>query len=60
MDRFKRRHDNLEENGVIRIGNIYRDVDRTGGNFAGNVFDINGIAPALRTMQGGEVINRLW
>lgn len=37
----------------IRIGNIYRDCNNTGGNFAGNVFDIKGIAPALRTMQGG-------
>ena len=30
----------------IRIGNIY---GATGGNFAGNVYDQNGIAPTINT-----------
>ena len=36
---------------VIKLGNIY---GFTGGNFAGNVYSIKGIAPALKTMQGGQ------
>ena len=36
---------------VIKLGNIY---GFTGGNFAGNVYSIKGIAPALKTMQGGN------
>ena len=45
---------------VIKLGNIY---GFTGGNFAGNVYSIKGIAPALKTMQGGNrqpliVVNR--
>lgn len=35
----------------IRIGNIY---GFTGGNYAGNVYDKNGICPCLRTMRGGN------
>lgn len=35
----------------IRIGNIY---GFTGGNFAGNVYDANGICPCLRTFGGGN------
>lgn len=34
----------------IRIGNIY---GATGGNFAGNVYDKNGIAPTINTCGGG-------
>lgn len=34
----------------IRIGNIY---GATGGNFAGNVYDQNGIAPTINTCGGG-------
>lgn len=33
-----------------RLGNIF---EYTGGNFAGNVYDKNGLTPALNTMQGG-------
>ena len=45
---------------VIKLGNIY---GFTGGSFAGNVYSIKGIAPALKTMQGGNrqpliVVNR--
>ena len=36
---------------VIKLGNIY---GFTGGNFAGNVYSTKGIAPALKTMQGGN------
>ena len=36
---------------VIKLGNIY---GFTGGNFAGNVYSIKGIAPALKTMQDGN------
>ena len=36
---------------VIKLGNIY---GFTGGNFAGNVYSAKGIAPALKTMQGGN------
>lgn len=36
---------------VIKLGNIY---GFEGGNYAGNVYDIDGIAPALRTCQGGN------
>lgn len=36
---------------VRRLGNIY---GFTGGNYAGNVYDLNGICPALITMSGGN------
>ena len=36
---------------VIKLGNIY---GFTGGNFAGIVYSVKGIAPALNTMQGGN------
>ena len=36
---------------VIKLGNIY---GFTGGNFAGNVYSVKGIAPALNTMQGSN------
>lgn len=36
---------------AIRLGNIYGKQYGTG--FAGNVWDSNGIIPALMTMQGG-------
>lgn len=35
---------------VIRICNIY---GYDGGNYAGNVYDINGLAPTLNNMNGG-------
>lgn len=35
----------------IRIGNIYGDNRGTG--FAGNVWDVDAISPALTTCQGG-------
>lgn len=34
-----------------RIGNIY---GATGGNYAGMVYDKNGIAPTVRTVSGGN------
>lgn len=34
----------------IRIGNLYGG---TGGNFAGMIYDKNGVCPALLTMSGG-------
>ena len=45
----------IDTNRTIRIGNIYRDCENTGGNFGGNVFDIHGISPAIRTPSGGGV-----
>ena len=36
---------------VNRIGNIY---GFDGGNYAGNVYGVNGIAPTIRTYQGGS------
>ena len=36
---------------VKRLGNIY---GFDGGNYAGNIYDINGLAPAIRTCQGGN------
>ena len=35
----------------VRLFNIY---GFSGGNFAGNVYDENGLAPALLTMSGGN------
>ena len=35
----------------IRIGNIYGEKFGTG--YAGNVWGVNGITPAIMTMQGG-------
>lgn len=36
---------------VNKLGNIY---GFTGGSYAGNVYDIYGLAPALNSMQGGN------
>ena len=36
---------------MIRIGNIYGEQFKSG--FAGNVWCVDGICPALMTMQGG-------
>ena len=41
----------LEDNDVKKIGNIY---GFDGGNYAGNVYDQNGLAPTIRTFQGGN------
>lgn len=40
-----------EEIHCIRLFNIY---GAAGGNYAGNVYDIDGIAPALNDMEGGN------
>lgn len=40
-----------EEIHCIRLFNIY---GATGGNYAGNVYDIEGIAPVLNDMRGGN------
>lgn len=40
-----------DEIHCIRLFNIY---GATGGNYAGNVYDIDGIAPALNDMRGGN------
>ena len=40
-----------EIDGAGKLGNIYGFA---GGNFAGNVYSAKGIAPALKTMQGGN------
>ncbi len=40
-----------DEIHCIRLFNIY---GATGGNYAGNVYDIDGIAPALNDMRGGQ------
>ena len=37
---------------LIRYGNIYRE--NSGGSFAGNVYDINGLCPAINTAGGGN------
>lgn len=39
-----------ETNREKKIGNIF---GATGGNYAGNVYDKNYIAPAINTCQGG-------
>lgn len=39
-----------DTNREKKIGNIF---GATGGNFAGNVYDKNYIAPAINTAQGG-------
>ncbi|MBO7357529.1 MAG: DNA cytosine methyltransferase [Lachnospiraceae bacterium] len=39
-----------EKNEVRKLGNIY---GFTGGNFAGSVWDKEGISPTISTMQGG-------
>lgn len=39
-----------ETNRERKIGNIF---GATGGNYAGNVYDKNYIAPAINTCQGG-------
>lgn len=36
---------------INKIGNIY---GFTGGSFAGNVYGVDGVAPALNTMGGGR------
>lgn len=40
-----------KDNDVRKIGNIY---GFDGGNYAGNVYDQDGLAPTLRTFQGGN------
>ena len=35
----------------IKLGNIY---GATGGNFAGNVYDIKGLSPTINTCGGGN------
>ena len=39
---------------MIRLGNIYGEQFGTG--YAGNVWDKNGIAPTLKTAQGGGLL----
>ena len=34
---------------TIRLGNAYDDGKYTGGNFGGNVWDLNGLAPTMKT-----------
>ena len=41
----------MEKITPIRIGNIYGPQFGTG--YAGNVWDMNGVAPCIMTMQGG-------
>ena len=41
----------VDEVEVKKVGNIY---GFEGGSFAGNVYDENGLAPAIRTMEGGN------
>ncbi len=41
----------MTENREKKIGNIF---GATGGNYAGNVYDKNYLAPALTTCQGGH------
>lgn len=35
---------------ILRIGNIF---GATGGSFAGNVYDVRGLAPTINTSGGG-------
>lgn len=35
---------------LIKLGNLY---GFGGGNYAGNVYDINGLSPTIRTPTGG-------
>lgn len=41
----------MRDTGVNRLFNIY---GFTGGSFAGNVYDVQGIAPTINTMGGGN------
>ena len=41
----------MQTDRIIRIGNIYGDSRGTG--FAGNIWETEGISPALTTMGGG-------
>lgn len=47
---WKRIDSGVRMEEVNRIGNIY---GFNGGNYAGNVYGVNGIAPTIRTYQGG-------
>lgn len=40
----------MNDDGVIKLGNLFA---ATGGNFAGNVYDIHGEAPTVNTCGGG-------
>lgn len=37
------------EIGTVRLGNVYNDEKFTGGNYGGNVWGGQGVAPTLRT-----------
>lgn len=37
---------------IHKYGNIYRE--NSGGSFAGNVYDTNGICPTINTAGGGN------
>ena len=37
-----------------KTGKLFNIYGRTGGNFSGNVYGINGIAPTLNCMGGGN------
>lgn len=37
---------------IIKLGNIYRE--NSGGSFAGNVYDTNGICPTINICGGGN------
>ena len=40
----------MNDDGVIRLGNMF---GATGGNYAGNVYDVHGKAPTVNTCGGG-------
>lgn len=42
----------MNDNGVNKLGNIF---GHTGGNFAGNVYDKEGLAPTIQAHVGGIV-----
>ena len=37
-----------------KTGKLFNIYGRTGGSFSGNVYGINGIAPTLNCMGGGQ------
>lgn len=42
----------IKEIIIHKYGNIYRE--HSGGSFAGNVYDVNGICPTINTAGGGN------
>ena len=44
------------KNNVIKLGNVYSNPKKIGGNGRGAIYDTNGICATLTTMSGGAII----